>query len=256
MQQQETGKAGYIFMALLIAAFCVLIIVFAFQTYLLVNTLFPNDNVFMKWVTVFSFDGCCVIYAGLELFYPFKWRKAKTLVGIMWGATFFGSLLCTIAYMNLSSDHLLHQIVDSTVLIACYAVVTLVFSGDIVAITYLIKGEYTAHMAWKYRPRPLPVTPEPPTRQPVQYAHNAEIDAAIANDELLDTRGMNLPPLSRPSSTPVPLANPGKYLDLLDKAERYGQISKEDAQPLRDMIRGSATRPLPTAPTNGAKSKE
>src|SRR6266568_4273232 len=171
MQQQETGKAGYIFMALLIAAFCVLIIVFAFQTYLLVNTLFPNDNVFMKWVTVFSFDGCCVIYAGLELFYPFKWKSAKTLVGIMWGATFFGSLLCTIAYMNLSSDHLLHQIVDSTVLIACYAVVTLVFSGDIVAITYLIKGEYIATMAWKYRPRPVLVTPEPEPPMDTQKEH-------------------------------------------------------------------------------------
>ena len=148
-------------MGLLIAAFCALVVVFAIQTYLLVHTLFPSDNVFMQWVTVFSFDGCCIIYAGLELFYAFAWTKAKYLVGIMWGVTFFGSLLCTIAYMNLSSDHLLHQIADSNVLILAYAVVTGVFSGDIVAMTYLIKGEYLARQTLKYG-NPSPVTPPPP----------------------------------------------------------------------------------------------
>ncbi len=148
--QRQMGKAGYLFMGLLIAAFVLLVIVFAFQTYFLVNTLFPSDNVFMKVVTVFSFDGCCIIYAGLELFYHFKWKHAKTLTGIMWGLTFLGSLICTVAYMNLSSDHLLHAITDSNILVIAYAVVTAVFSGDIVAITYLIKNEYIATQDWKY----------------------------------------------------------------------------------------------------------
>src|ERR1700722_3268552 len=54
---REMGKGGYVFIGLLIAAFVVLVIVFAFQTYGLVSGLFPADNVFMQGVTVFSFDG-------------------------------------------------------------------------------------------------------------------------------------------------------------------------------------------------------
>ncbi len=149
-QQRKMNGAGYLFMGLLITALCILLIVFAFQTYFLVDTLFPSDNIFMKVVTVFSFDGCCIIYAGLDLFYHFKWQHSKNLTNIMWGATFIGSLICTVAYMNLSSDHLLHQIVNINLLYTAYAIVTVVFAGNIVAITFLVKKEYVAWLEWKY----------------------------------------------------------------------------------------------------------
>ncbi len=147
---RKMGKAGYLFMGLLIFAFVALVIVFAFQTYALVDGLFPSDNLFMKGVTVFSFDGCCIIYAGLEMFYMFKWRGGAMLAGIMWLVTFGGSLLCTIAYMNLSSDHLLNLITNTSVLLWSYALVTLVFAGDIVAITFMLKNEWFAYLDVKY----------------------------------------------------------------------------------------------------------
>src|SRR6266566_3648047 len=147
---REMGKAGYMFMGLLILAFVALVIVFGLQTYALVAALFPSDNQLMIWATVFSFDGCCVIFAGMEMFYIFHWKHGSKLAGIMWAVTFGGSLLCTVAYMNLSSDHLLHEIVNTSVLIWCYVLVTLVFSGDIVAITWLLKNEWFAYLDRKY----------------------------------------------------------------------------------------------------------
>ena len=190
MTKREMGKAGKTFMGLLIAAFILLIMVFAFQTYGLVSGLFPADNIFMQGVTVFSFDGCCLIYAGLELFYIYKSRGAKELTGVMWFVTFTGSLLCTIAYMNLSSDHLLHTIVDPRVLIAAYALVTLVFAGDIVAITYILRLEWAAYLAEKYgeeneRTAILSQMPQPTTSERASFAQTATIDAETARVQRL-----------------------------------------------------------------------
>src|SRR2546421_12761935 len=82
-------KAGNLFVPLVLGgAFVTFVVVFAFQTWFLVDWLFPSTNLFMKIGTVGSFDVMSIVWAAADTFYTFfRWRS-KHIVQAMWGITF------------------------------------------------------------------------------------------------------------------------------------------------------------------------
>ncbi len=118
--------------------------VFAVQTYFLVDWLFPEQNYFMKIVTVFSFDGVALLCALAEAFYSFRSRRAHQKVRVAWGVSFVGSCLCTAVWMILSASTKMDFPVPGWVLDWSYVIVTAVFITVIVLATFAAMGEWRA----------------------------------------------------------------------------------------------------------------
>lgn len=118
--------------------------VFAVQTYFLVNWLFPEQNYFMKIITVFSFDGVALLCALAEAFYSFRSRSAHQMVRVAWGVSFVGSCLCTAVWMILSASTKMDFPMPGWVVDWAYIVVTAVFILVIVLATFAAMGEWRA----------------------------------------------------------------------------------------------------------------
>lgn len=118
--------------------------VFAVQTYFLVDWLFPEQNYFMKIVTVFSFDGVALLCALAEAFYSFRSRGSHQMTRVAWGIAFVGSCVCTGVWMILSASTKMDFPVPDWVVNVSYIVVTLVFVLVIVLATFAAMGEWRA----------------------------------------------------------------------------------------------------------------
>lgn len=86
-----------------VAAICFVsfLVLFAWQTWEFVNWLFPDDQLLMKGLTLFSFDIMCFIWTVMRQFYRFAHPHAKSAV--QWGKwiTFVCSLVASVIYMTL-----------------------------------------------------------------------------------------------------------------------------------------------------------
>src|SRR5947207_2532461 len=77
-----------------------LIVLFGWQTWQLVNYLFPGDQLMAKVLTLLSFDVMAVVWGAMDLFYSFASRGAKMLVRVAWIITFLLSLVASILYLS------------------------------------------------------------------------------------------------------------------------------------------------------------
>ena len=115
---RRTHTVGSLWVGILVVSlYAVAVLVFAYQTWQLVATIFPSDNTFMQIATVASFDVMSLLFALADMVWPFRSRAARGLCVGMWLVTFTGSLLCSIIYMYLSSLHLLGGVLNPSVLV-------------------------------------------------------------------------------------------------------------------------------------------
>src|SRR5947209_10786383 len=84
---------------ILVLAYIGLLILFAWQTWGLVNFLFPDDQLLMKLLTLFSFDIMAFIWGCVHMFYRFAHPTSKAAVKWGWGITNLLSLIATVLYM-------------------------------------------------------------------------------------------------------------------------------------------------------------
>ena len=117
-------------------AYIALLLLFGWQTWEFVNVLFPDDQLLMKLLTVFSFDVMALIFGAAHLFYRFAHPHAKTAVGWGWAITNLLSLVATIIYMVIQSMFRFRVAVSTDVVNFGYGVTiaALVFDLSMIAI--------------------------------------------------------------------------------------------------------------------------
>ena len=142
---QQTG-AGMWIKRIGIIVYMAIIIAYAIQTLQLVTWLFPDDNWFMRGVTVFVCDGCATGYAMAEMFYRFKLRNSKQTVFGMWIVTFILSTAASVIQMYLSSTHNIPHTLDVSIISVAYGAVIIAFVVNIIAITVIIRMEHNASL--------------------------------------------------------------------------------------------------------------
>ncbi len=91
---------------LVILIFLALLGLFAWQTMLFVQIIFPDQDLVMKILTVFSVDGMGFVWSCLHTFYKFAHPSSKTSVRWGWAITYLLSILLSISYMILT--YMLH----------------------------------------------------------------------------------------------------------------------------------------------------
>lgn len=91
------SNAGLLLLTVII--YVALLFLFAWQTLLFVNIIFPDDDVMVKILTVFSVDGMGFVWACLHTFYRFAHPGAKTAVRWGWGVTYALSAIISVLYL-------------------------------------------------------------------------------------------------------------------------------------------------------------
>lgn len=152
-EDEENSASGWWIGIIVCAIYAIAVFVFAWQTWQLVNTIFPADNQFMKISTVCCLDVMSLVFAMAEMLYPFKSAHAKHLAMGMWLITFTGALSASIIYMYLNSISVLHGVVDMSILVWAYAIVVVVMAADVLSITVGIRMEVGAAKAARRRAR-------------------------------------------------------------------------------------------------------
>jgi len=109
-------------------AYLGLLVLFAWQTWGLVNFLFPDDQILMKLLTLFSFDIMAFLWGCGHLFYRFAHPTSKTAVKWGWGVTNALSLMATVLYMVIQYMFRFHVVIDNN----------LVSLGDGISIAALV----------------------------------------------------------------------------------------------------------------------
>ena len=104
------------------AAYILLLGLFGWQTWEFVNFLFPDDQLLMKLLTVFSFDVMALIFGAAHLFYRFAHPHAKSSVAWGWSITNLLSLTATVIYMVIQSMFRFHLVVSTDVVNFGYGV--------------------------------------------------------------------------------------------------------------------------------------
>jgi hypothetical protein len=144
MTNYRQSGGGQVIRVVAICAFIAILVAYALQTMSLVSWLFPQDDLFMKCVTVFICDGCCCGYGMGEMFYRFRLRSSKNWCYTMWVVTFILSTAATVIQMYLSSTHTIPHTIDSQVIVWAYGLVIAGFIVNIIAITCIIRAEHNA----------------------------------------------------------------------------------------------------------------
>lgn len=98
-QMNHTGGNGLFLIGLVF--YIGALILFATQTWSLVNWLFPSDNFQVKLLTVLSFDVMSIFWSCVDLFYRFASRTAHNLVRWAWAVTFLLSFVASVLNMCL-----------------------------------------------------------------------------------------------------------------------------------------------------------
>jgi positive regulator of sigma E activity len=91
------SNAGLLFLAVVV--YVTLLFYFAWQTILFTGIIFPDADIQMKILTVFSVDGMGFVWANLHTFYRFAHPGSKTAVKWGWGVTYALSALLSVLYL-------------------------------------------------------------------------------------------------------------------------------------------------------------
>ena len=239
-QNADKTKAQWGFPILLGFILAAFIIAFGVQTWLFVDSFMPHNQLYLKIMTVVSFDGMALVYFLLRMFYKHWNQDSRHAIDVMFIVCMVGSLACTVLWTFLQAINFQWSSVPPLVLWIAYAVVTVAIPVNALVIYYIVDKEISAYRkARGVAPTPIPQQPRVGPGHP--------------------QHGWSKPDFTL-SETPVQaqpaLPNPSQYLSLLDKAVHSGQITEEEAAPLRNMIRGNAS-PLAEAPAsqNGASGQ-
>jgi hypothetical protein len=141
-QQRTVGHTGgglYYFLALIYVG---LVALFAWQTSIFVNWLFPNDQIMMKILTVLCFDGMDFLWGALDLFYRFASRNTRHIVRWGWGISFLLSLLASILYLVISSMFRFDLTLGAVWVNVGYGVVIVAVVFQIVMVTFFLYLEW------------------------------------------------------------------------------------------------------------------
>lgn len=154
-KRSHTGGAIFYFFALIYIG---LLVLFCWQTAIFVNWLFPDDQVMMKILLVFCFDGMAFFYAVADLFYHFASKNTRGIVRWGWGISFFLSLLASVLYLIINSFFRFHLVIDSTWINVGYAVTIVAVVFQVCMVTFFLYIEWlTRH---PYQDEYLPALPE------------------------------------------------------------------------------------------------
>lgn len=99
---------------IVVLVYLALLLLFAWQTLLFVNIMFPDSDLMIKVLTVFSVDGMGFVYANLHTFYRFAHPHAKTAIKWGWGITYGLSALLSIFYLSFTYILDFQHITDQT----------------------------------------------------------------------------------------------------------------------------------------------
>jgi hypothetical protein len=163
-------------------AYIALLLLFGWQTWQFVNFLFPDDQLLMKLLTVFSFDVMALIWGCAHIFYSFAHPYAKNAVAWGWGVTNVLSLVATILYMVIQSMFRFHVTITTDVVNFGYGVTiaALVFNiGMIATFLYMeIATRFPNDDEFEYVDEPKKKPQQ--TSTPVQLAQTAQPPAQPA----------------------------------------------------------------------------
>jgi hypothetical protein len=239
---QQSG-AGWWIRVIVSIAYAVIIVAYGWQTFELVNWLFPPDNLFMKIVTMFVCDGCATGYAMGEMFYRFRLRRSKHLTFGMWIVTFALSTAATMIQMYLSSTHNIPHQIDPGIIILAYGLVILAFVVNILAITVIVRMEYNAAQPAR---RYLDDLPRRPRVQPtVQSVSLAQTETVLAPRPAPAQLAAPQPPSARIEAPTM------ADLDALITA-----LSPETLALLKKSIQGSAAQDPSQAPLDQSQANQ
>lgn len=110
--ERKHSNAGLLLVSVLI--YVALLLLFAWQTLLFVNILFPDADLMMKVLTVFSVDGMGFVWANLHTFYRFAHPHAKGAVKWGWGVTYGLSALLSVLYLTFTYIFAFQHVTDPT----------------------------------------------------------------------------------------------------------------------------------------------
>lgn len=143
MQQQtkkaHTGGGLFYFIALIYVG---LLILFAWQTSIFVNWLFPDDQIVMKILMVFCFDGMAFLCAVTDLFYHFASRGTRGMIRWQWGISFFLSLLASVLYLVISSFFRFQLEISPAWVDVGYGVTIVAIVFQVVMVTFFLYIEW------------------------------------------------------------------------------------------------------------------
>lgn len=123
------------------------LLLFTWQTWEFLATLFPTEDPFYLFLSVASIDGASLLFAALDVFYPFLDPSAKWWCNLMWGVTFAISMLATFLFLFFFHNPVLHISVDSVAsgwVILADAIVVVAISLDVLILTIMIRKEIQA----------------------------------------------------------------------------------------------------------------
>lgn len=86
---------------------------FGWQTWQLVNFLFPAEDIFMMLLTLLSFDIMAAFWTIVHSFYSFHSRGAKQWVTAGWVITFFLSFVASVLYLSIRSFFRFHLTIST-----------------------------------------------------------------------------------------------------------------------------------------------
>ena len=129
---------------ILLVIYTGMIILFAVQTWLFVNWLFPGDLLIMKCLTMLSFDVLALVYAAFHTFYRFHSRGAKSWVQIAWVVTFVLSLLASILYLVILDYFRMSLVPDVNYIYVGDAVSIIALVFNVLAVMSVLILEYRA----------------------------------------------------------------------------------------------------------------
>src|SRR6266568_4827909 len=121
MQTRETVDHSFPWVPIVLSIVYVgLIIAFGFQTWELVDHLFPAENAWMKWATVFSFDIMAAIWTVVKMFGKFHVHGNYSLAKGMWRITFTLAAIASGIQMYLQAVAFTYQGVDVRIIYVAY----------------------------------------------------------------------------------------------------------------------------------------
>lgn len=135
VQQKKATTGGPLFFVgvLIYIAFLIL---FAWQTILFVNWLFPADQIEFRVLMAACFDGMSLFWSLLDLFYHFATRATRTITRWGWGVSFLLSLLATVFYLILSSVFRFHLTLGQDQVNIGYGITAIAVVFQVVMLTF------------------------------------------------------------------------------------------------------------------------
>ncbi len=116
-----------------------------YQTWGCVNWLYPSDQDQMKFITVFSFDGCAFLWAVAHLFYVCASRSTKNIINAALSIDFVLSASATVLYIMVSNVFRYHGVVPVSYVQCAETLSVIALMGNILFLSFFVSIE------WKLR---------------------------------------------------------------------------------------------------------